>query len=221
MDHEQATELLSEYLESELAPEQAEAFERHLEGCQECRQTLAMLQQAMRAVSRLPEARAPAHFARRVQLRARRAGLVRPRRSQLMERVAVPFSSSLTTWGLLLTVGLLLLVVMIAQQQIELLTLPAPIPVVDLEQPDQLTLVEAVATRLGLQIEPKPAPDDPLELSIPGDAWTDFVEQMEASGLGGGLPVERPEAGPDGRIHLRFRVRPGAQRPGGATGASP
>ena len=208
MDHEQASELLSEYLEADLAPGTAEDLERHLEGCRECRQTLAMLEQAMRAVSRLPEARAPAHFAKRVQLRARRAGLVRSHRSRLMERVAVPFSSSLTTWGLLLTVGLLLLVVMIAQQQIELLTLPPPIPIVELDRPDQIAEVEAVATRLGLQIEPKADPDDPLELSIPGDAWTAFIEQMRSTGLDGLLPSDRPEAGPDGRIHLRFRVRP-------------
>lgn len=216
MEHQQASDLLSEYLEGDLPPDQVAALERHLESCQECSQTLAMLKQALRVVSRMPQASAPEHFARRVQLRARRAGLLRSRRQHLMERMTAPFSSVLATWGLLLAVGLLLVVVMIAQQQIELLTLPAPAPIIELDKSDHLASIEALAKNLGIQIEPKIDPDDPLELAIEVDGWPAFVQAMQAAGLAERLLPQPPGTRPDGRIHLRFRLA--AQPAGEGTG---
>jgi len=206
MEHEQATDLLSEYLEGDLAADQAAALEQHLESCRECSQTLAMLSQALRAVNRMPKARAPAHFARRVKLRARRAGLLRPRRQRLMERMTAPFSSTLTTWGLLLAVGLLLVVVMIAQQQIELLMVGPQTPTVDLDHPDQLAAVEALVARLDLAVEPRADPGDPLELAIPEESWPAFIQGMRSAGLADRLP-SAPKIR-DGIIRLRIRLRP-------------
>jgi anti-sigma factor RsiW len=48
-------ELVTEYLEERLAPDQVRRFEAHLEGCPHCRVYLAQMRVVVRAVGFLPE----------------------------------------------------------------------------------------------------------------------------------------------------------------------
>ena len=126
MEHERANELLSEHLEGSLDEAQTRALEQHLAECEACSQDLSMLKRAMDMIRALPEAEAPPHFARRVHRRARQAGLMRRQRRSLAS-MSIPFSSTWTTWTLMLAVAFLLIIVLIAQQQIVLLTVE-PLP---------------------------------------------------------------------------------------------
>lgn len=206
MDHERADELLSEYLEGSLDADRAAALERHLADCPECRRSLTLLRQTLRMVERLPRVRAPERFVRRVEHRARRAGLLRGRR-RLSDRMSAPFSSIWTTWALLLSVGLLLLLVLIAQQQIDVLLDSGPVRIA-LADAEQRAAVVAVAERLELQVDPAAGPEGEVELRLRPERWAELRAALDAAGLDVALPVHAPRPGPGGRIRLWLVVGP-------------
>ncbi len=207
MDHERADELLSEYLEGSLDADQAAALERHIADCPECRRSLTLLRQTLRMVERLPRVRAPERFARRVEHRARRAGLLRGRRRRLSDRMSAPFSSIWTTWALLLSVGLLLLLVLIAQQQIDVLLDSGPVRIA-LADAEQRAAVVAVAERLELQADPAAGPEGEVELRLRPERWAELRAALDAAGLDVALPARPPRPGPGGRIRLWLVVGP-------------
>jgi anti-sigma factor RsiW len=207
MDHERADELLSEYLDGSLDADRTAALERHLADCPECRRSLTLLRRTLRVVERLPQVRAPERFARRVEHRARRAGLLRGRRRRLSDRMSAPFSSIWTTWALLLSVGLLLVVVLIAQQQIDVLLGSGPVRVA-LADAEQRQAVVAVAERLELAVEADAGPAGEVELRLRPERWAELRAALAAAGLDLDLPIQPPRPGPGGRVRLWLGIGP-------------
>jgi len=211
MEHEQAQDLLSEYLDGTLSDDQTRDLEAHLETCPECSQSLSMLRQAMTAVSSIPRVKAPHHFARRVKRRARQAGLLGTRRRRVARHLTGPFQSVMTMYGLLIAVGLLIVIVMIAQQQIELLTVP-PVPAdVHVDRTEDVAAAARCAWLVGATVHnagrslPEDSPlADPtgVELAVPSERWKDLCGCLDSAGLSGNLPERTPQAGADGRIRL-------------------
>ncbi len=120
MDHGQAEDLLSEYLEGGLEAESNRLLEEHLEECDECRRELELLRRSVALVRRLPRIEPPPHFAQRLRRRALRRGLLSRRHRGEMPRWLIPFEASILL--LLATVAAVVLVIMLAD-------LPVPITV--------------------------------------------------------------------------------------------
>lgn len=55
MTCQQLVELVSDYLEDRLAPEERESFEDHLALCADCREYVEQMRVTLRALGRLPE----------------------------------------------------------------------------------------------------------------------------------------------------------------------
>jgi anti-sigma factor RsiW len=72
MDHQQARDLLSEFLEGDLPAERATALRAHLEGCEACREELETLRNTLQSLSGLHDLPAPAQFSSRVEHTIRR-----------------------------------------------------------------------------------------------------------------------------------------------------
>jgi anti-sigma factor RsiW len=75
MQHTQATELFSAYMEHELAPDAERELEAHLGDCSACQSQLESLSQTVQhtveILAKVPRAAAPPDFLRRVQHRIR------------------------------------------------------------------------------------------------------------------------------------------------------
>jgi predicted anti-sigma-YlaC factor YlaD len=69
MDHEAVQERFSDYLESELPPEEQAEVATHLEGCEACRNELLAFRQTLRTLSGLRPIPAPEGFVGKVQQR--------------------------------------------------------------------------------------------------------------------------------------------------------
>jgi predicted anti-sigma-YlaC factor YlaD len=69
MEHQQAQELFSDYLDGELPPEEQEAFLSHLQCCAICQKELNTLKQMIHSLSGLPKVPVPHGFDRKVQQR--------------------------------------------------------------------------------------------------------------------------------------------------------
>lgn len=108
MDRDQARELLSEYLDGELEPEERAALEEHLAGDKVLRDELDALRQTLHVLTALPQETPPEDFLQKV-----RTKLKRQRKSVLdvsfgMER-KIPFEAvSMVLIGILLALYLLL-----------------------------------------------------------------------------------------------------------------
>ncbi|MCC6748071.1 MAG: zf-HC2 domain-containing protein [Deltaproteobacteria bacterium] len=72
MDHQRANELFSEYLEGELPPEEKQAVEEHLAGCDTCRAELEAFRTTLRGLSGLHTLPPPTDFAHQVEQRIHR-----------------------------------------------------------------------------------------------------------------------------------------------------
>ncbi|MDF1564754.1 MAG: anti-sigma factor [Deltaproteobacteria bacterium] len=71
-DHTEMVERLSPLLEGELPPDEQQALETHLEGCEDCRQQYEALRRTTEALRSLQPHRAPADLEARVRRRVRR-----------------------------------------------------------------------------------------------------------------------------------------------------
>jgi predicted anti-sigma-YlaC factor YlaD len=69
MDHQDAQELFSDYLEGELPPEQQRELTAHLEGCEPCQREFSVFQQTLRSLSGLQILSPPEGFVGKVQQR--------------------------------------------------------------------------------------------------------------------------------------------------------
>lgn len=83
MEHVEAQELLSEYLDGELPPPARSAFEAHLSTCESCRQEVASLRTTLATLARLSRAEPPANFLDQVQ------------RKIVRQRTGLPFDLTL------------------------------------------------------------------------------------------------------------------------------
>jgi anti-sigma factor RsiW len=72
MEHEEAKDLFSDYLDGELDAERAAALQEHLQGCDVCRAELERLRQTVRSLSGLHTLPPPAEFVSRVEQTIRR-----------------------------------------------------------------------------------------------------------------------------------------------------
>jgi len=69
MDHEAVQERFSDYLESELSPEEQAEVAAHLESCEACRNELNAFRHTLRSLAQLPPIPAPEGFVGKVQQR--------------------------------------------------------------------------------------------------------------------------------------------------------
>jgi len=72
MDHQQATERFSAYLDGELPDGERKALSEHLQGCDSCRQDLERLRSTLRSLSGLHSLPPPPEFAHKVERRIHR-----------------------------------------------------------------------------------------------------------------------------------------------------
>jgi anti-sigma factor RsiW len=72
LEHVEAQELFSEYLDGELAPAARADFEAHLQTCAECRKDLESLRATLRCLTRLAPAEPPPDFLDQVRRKIRR-----------------------------------------------------------------------------------------------------------------------------------------------------
>lgn len=72
MDHDLAKTLFSDYLEGELAPEQAAELEEHLSGCADCAAELEALRGTLNTLATLRRVPPPPEFVSQVQQRIRK-----------------------------------------------------------------------------------------------------------------------------------------------------
>lgn len=72
MDHQEAKQLFSDYLEGELSDEQAAELTAHLEECEACSAELDELRDTLSSLAGLQPVEAPEGFAAKVQRRIRR-----------------------------------------------------------------------------------------------------------------------------------------------------
>ena len=72
MDHQQARELFSDFLEGDLPAERAAALRAHLDGCEACREEIEILRTTLQSLSGLHDLPAPAQFTSRVEHTIRR-----------------------------------------------------------------------------------------------------------------------------------------------------
>ena len=72
VNHAEATELFSAYLERDLPPEQAGALEEHLQGCEPCRRELQDFERTVGALGTVHKMAAPPEFLDGVRDRIRK-----------------------------------------------------------------------------------------------------------------------------------------------------
>ncbi len=200
MEHEKAQTLLSDYIEGDLDKEMASELESHLDQCSECRTVLESLQKLMGVVRAMPPVRVPENFARRVRRRAYRAGLFGPASARSSRRMTAPFVGMWATWGLMLAIGLVLVIVFIAQHQIEILSERGQLIVS--AQPAELEYLQGSARELGLKISPARGDQDALIILVPKDRWKDLYEQLKSHSVDKLIPSTAPEPDQKGIIHL-------------------
>jgi hypothetical protein len=138
-------------------------------------------------------------------------------RRRTLASMSAPFSSNWTTWTLMLAVGFLLIIVMIAHQQIELLTVE-PLPTrIDLADTHALRATcrcawqqEAQVTQSGKTLAPGSDLSQVVEVEtrLQPQGWSGFATCMQAAGQAAQLPKQQPLAGADGRIRLWLRIDP-------------
>lgn len=133
MEHAQAEDLLSEYLEGGLEAEQRRRLEEHLQECAACRRDLSLLSRSLELMRRLPRVEAPPLFAQRLLRRARRRGLLSTRLHHQWPRWVIPFQ----------TVILVLLAMLTAVVLIMLLD-DHPLPL-EVEEPSCLLVLSGAA----------------------------------------------------------------------------
>ena len=182
MDHEHIQTLLSDYMEGSLAPDEQQAVREHLASCQACNRSLRLLSRTLSVVRQMPQAEAPPRFARRLQRRAVRAGLISRRRQRLLTRVTSSLHSSMTMAVLLAALGGLLVFALFAHQQIELYTHATRMRMA-LASSQQLADTANMAWQLGAKITIQgqlvsptapPAQWKELEISLQRERWPAF-----------------------------------------------
>ncbi len=220
MEHDIAQLHLSELLEGSLAPGARAELEAHLADCQECRASLDLLRRTLEAVRGLPPVEAPPQFAPRLRRRAVQAGLLAARRRRRLGLGTLPFSSTMALVVVLAAVGALLVLVLLMQRQIALLVEQAPPAVVQVPGVGALNTLAAAAWAAGGTVRSDGRLVPPgsalggtsleLDLELPAAGWDAFRRAVAAGGGAGHLPAAQPPAGPDGRVHLLFSLRPGS-----------
>ena len=85
-----AEDRLSAYLDEQLAPDEAEAFENYLAGSPEARRELDELRRVVALVSTLPAVEAPPDFLDKVTRKAKRQGMWTPE-GMVQTMVSLPF----------------------------------------------------------------------------------------------------------------------------------
>lgn len=201
MEHEKAQTLLSDYLEGELEPDLVSELELHLSQCSECRSVLESLKQLMGVVRAIPPVRVPDNFASKVRRRARRAGLWGASNTPSTQRMTTPFVGMWTTWGLMLALGLVLVIVFIAQHQIDLLSSQGQF-FASVHDEDELRVIASLARELNLEVSPTKGLEKGLIILVPKDRWTSLYQLMKDHGKDKLIPITPPAPDTKGIIHL-------------------
>ncbi len=190
--HEQAQGLLSDYMEDNLSAAERQSVKAHLESCTTCREELALLERTMPLVQSMPRVQAPAGFTNRVSLRARKSGVLARRRRAHLWRISTPFTSIVTMAVLMATVGAMLVVVLILQQQIEVLIQEQPPTRMQVDHAADLERIARLAWAVGAEVRvtDKPlVPGSPigdameLDLRLDKNKLEGFFSAMEQAGL--------------------------------------
>jgi anti-sigma factor RsiW len=109
VEHVEAQELLSEYLDGELPPPARTDFETHLASCAACRQDVASMRTTLATLARLARAEPPANFLDQVQRKIVRRHSGLPFDLSLGVERKFPFEAvSLVLIGILFALYLLL-----------------------------------------------------------------------------------------------------------------
>ena len=87
----QGTDMVSAYLDDELEPDDAQAFEDLLESSPEVQEELADLQKVISLVGGLGEVQAPEDFYEKLNRRIRRRQIMQPQTGSKLAMIAVPF----------------------------------------------------------------------------------------------------------------------------------
>ncbi len=201
MDHEKAKTLLSDYLDGELDKQVVLDLEEHLSRCSECSSMLASLQQLLGVVRKIPPVRVPENFARKVRRRAYKTGLFGKAGARSTQSMTVPFVGMWATWGMMLVLGLVLIIVFVAQHQMNMFTSQGQFVLTELS-PAQLHTLESQARELDFHISPTRIPNRGLIILVPRNRWTQFRRRLKEHGLKELIPAIAPAADKAGIIHL-------------------
>jgi hypothetical protein len=222
MEHEQAQELLSDYLDGALSSEQRALFESHLSQCPACQADLDLLRRTLQLVRRMPKIEAPPQFARKVRRRAIKAGLLRGRGRFGLARFMVPYEATMVV--LLATVGAMVVSQLLILKPVEPTVVEnAPVNLWLDNTPQVNQVAQSVwnvegEVRVFGRLAPPGSPlsaGGELELFVPSSAWSRFVNSLQQAGWGKELP-KNVTAWPDGKIHVLILVRspkPGPMAP--------
>lgn len=225
--HEYYRQLLSEHLDGLLAAPQQQELERHLAGCRQCREELALLRRSLQLVRSLPQVEAPEELRYRLRRRVLRHG-VTMRRRLAGSRWMVPFEAIMAV--LLATVGAIVLVLLVSRFPLTVTVTDTTPLELAVHRSEQLYHLAESAWRSGGSVRrlghlvpaaSRLGASDSLELLIPRPRWDAFL--AHAGKLAAGLPARLPAAFRQQQVLVLVRlVSPATPSPrAGAGPASP
>ena len=112
-----------------------------------------------------------------------------------------PFVGMWTTWGLMLALGLVLVIVFIAQHQIDLLSSQGQF-FASIHDEDELRVIESLARELNLEVSPTKGLEKGLIILVPKDRWTKLHRLLKDHGKEKLIPSTPPAPDQNGIIHL-------------------